>query len=355
MIERRDLLKLAVGGALAQIGASPAAAQDNTPAPAPQPAAPQPFSFSNVVELARTLSKRPYKAVTADLPDAFSNLNYESYVGLRAKPEAAVWLNDNVGFAIEPLHRGFIFSNPMQIFTVENGVSTRMVYDPAKFDFGKVTPPQGLGDIGFSGFRVLTTGSGAPTAEVAIFQGANFFRAAARWQTMGAMARGLAIRTADAKGEEFPQFRAIWIEKPTLAAGALELYALREILEGAAARLAAQHAFPAEIEMMRDHAAAFERAAADPRLMERENRLLHEAIFRAARNRYLDSALRDMQDSLALLGPTTFGVAGRPDTASREHRAMVDAIAARDEEAAEKAARMHMRAALKARMRLIHG
>ena len=136
---------------------------------------------------------------------------------------------------------------------------------------------------------------------------------------------------------------------------ALELYALREILEGAAARMAAQHAFPAEIEMMRDHAAAFERAAADPRLMERENRLLHEAIFRAARNRYLDSALRDMQDSLALLGPTTFGVAGRPDTASREHRAMVDAIAARDEEAAEKAARMHMRAALKARMRLIHG
>ena len=226
MIERRDLLKLAVGGALAQIGASPAAAQDNTPAPAPQPAAPQPFSFSNVVELARTLSKRPYKAVTADLPDAFSNLNYESYVGLRAKPEAAVWLNDNVGFAIEPLHRGFIFSNPMQIFTVENGVSTRLVYDPAKFDFGKVTPPQGLGDIGFSGFRVLTTGAGAPTAEVAIFQGANFFRAAARWQTMGAMARGLAIRTADAKGEEFPQFRAIWIEKPTLAAGALVLYAL---------------------------------------------------------------------------------------------------------------------------------
>jgi len=137
------------------------------------------------------------------------------------------------------------------------------------------------------------------------------------------------------------------------ATEALELYALREILEGAAARLAAQHAFPAEIDMMRDHAAAFERAFGSPRLMERENRSLHETIFRAARNRYLDVALRDMQDSLALLGPTTFGVAGRPETASAEHRAIIDAIAARDADAAERAARDHMRAALTARMRLI--
>lgn len=134
---------------------------------------------------------------------------------------------------------------------------------------------------------------------------------------------------------------------------ALELYALREILEGAAAGLAARHAAPAEIDLMRDHAAAFARAADDPRWMERENRLLHEAIFRAARNRYLDAALRDMQDSLALLGPTTFGVEGRPDSARVEHEAMIEAIARRDAEGAERAARDHMRAALKARLRLL--
>lgn len=138
-------------------------------------------------------------------------------------------------------------------------------------------------------------------------------------------------------------------------AEALELYALREILEGAAARLAAQHAASAEIQMMRDHAAAFEAASQSPREMERENRLLHETIFRAARNRYLDAALRDMQDSLALLGPTTFGVAGRPQSAATEHRAMIEAIAARDADTAEAAARAHMRAALTARMRLIQG
>lgn len=148
--------------------------------------------------------------------------------------------------------------------------------------------------------------------------------------------------------------RGLVVRKLELAE-ALELYALREILEGAAARLAAQHAAPPEVELMRERAAGFERAAQDPRAMERQNRLLHEAIFRAARNRYLDAALRDMQESLALLGPTTFGVAGRPETSVTEHRAIIDAIAMRDAETAERAARDHMRAALKARLRLIGG
>lgn len=133
---------------------------------------------------------------------------------------------------------------------------------------------------------------------------------------------------------------------------ALELYALREILEGAAARLAARHAAPAEVEMMEELEAALE-ASDDPREMGAINRRLHETIFRAARNRYLDVALQDMQDAIALLGPTTFGVGGRPDVAAREHRAIIAAIAARDADAAETAARQHMRTALKARLRLL--
>jgi DNA-binding GntR family transcriptional regulator len=141
---------------------------------------------------------------------------------------------------------------------------------------------------------------------------------------------------------------------------ALELYALREILEGAAARLAAQHASRAEVEMMEEiqtglDAVANDPKGADPREMARRNRALHETMFRAARNRYLDVALQDMQDSLALLGPTTFGVDGRPAVASAEHRAMIEAIRRRDEDGAEAAARNHMRSALKARLRVLQG
>jgi glucans biosynthesis protein len=39
-------------------------------------------------------------------------------------------------------------------------------------------------------------------------------------------ARALSIRTGDAQGEEFPFFRALWIEKPSAAADALVIHAL---------------------------------------------------------------------------------------------------------------------------------
>src|SRR3546814_8153400 len=118
---------------------------------------------------------------------------------------------------------------------------------------------------------------------------------------------------------------------------------MREILEGAAARLAAQHVSDPEIEALKDIHQTFEAAHADPEHMARINRLFHETIFRAARSRYLDAALREMQDALPLLGRTTFSVDGRHGTATAEHRAIVDGIAERNPDAAEEAARLQER------------
>lgn len=146
--------------------------------------------------------------------------------------------------------------------------------------------------------------------------------------------RGLIVRTLD-------------------TAEVLELYAMREILEGAAARLAAQHASQPEIDAMIDLEEAFEAQSKDPVEMARLNRAFHETIFRAARNRYLDSALQELQDGIALLGVTTFSVTGRPSTAAEEHRALIDAIAARDPDRAEKLARSHIQEALRSRLRLL--
>ena len=133
----------------------------------------------------------------------------------------------------------------------------------------------------------------------------------------------------------------------------LELYAMREILEGAAAGLAARHASQPEIDALRDLEAAFEQRGGDAREMAKLNRMFHETIFHAARNRYLDDALQDLQDAIALLGVTTFTVAQRPRTAAREHREIVAAIAERDAAAAEQAARAHIREALRARLQLL--
>ncbi|WP_127088892.1 GntR family transcriptional regulator [Aquabacter cavernae] len=133
----------------------------------------------------------------------------------------------------------------------------------------------------------------------------------------------------------------------------LELYTMREILEGAAARLAAQHISQPEIDALVEIEAAFEASEGTPEDMARLNRRLHGAVIRAARNRYLDHALQELQDGIALLGGTTFAVAGRPVTAAQEHREIVAAIAARDPDRAESAAQAHIRGALKARLTLI--
>ncbi|MDE2578812.1 MAG: glucan biosynthesis protein [Hyphomicrobiales bacterium] len=235
MIVRRDVLKFAAGAVNLAAGAAvlaPGAARaENAPAP---PAAQTPFQSSGVLDLARALAKGPYQAQPSALPDPFSNLTYEQYVGIRRKAQALVWSADNVGFAIEPLHRGFIFATPMQINVVENGLARRIGYQADDFEFGALKAPTKVGDLGFSGFRVLQIRDGK-TAEVAIFQGASFFKAHAPGQAYGVTARGLAIKTGDPRGEEFPVFKAVWIEKPTLAENALVIHAVldSESLAGA--------------------------------------------------------------------------------------------------------------------------
>ncbi|MEP7457685.1 GntR family transcriptional regulator [Phyllobacterium sp. SB3] len=134
----------------------------------------------------------------------------------------------------------------------------------------------------------------------------------------------------------------------------LELYAMREILEGAAARLASRHASLAEIEALNDLEGRFEALNDDPAEMAKVNRTFHETIFRAAKNRYLDGALEELQDGISLLHPTTFTVQQRPGTAANEHREIIAAITGRDADRAEQMARLHIQESLRTRLRLFN-
>ncbi len=234
MFKRRDLLKLAASSVAAlatthEMVFAPRA-QAQTPAPATPPAvapdAPPPaFDPAALVDFARALAKRPYKAPAMPLAEPFASLTYESYVGIKSRPENLIWAEENTGFVLEPLHRGFIYSAPMTMNLVENNFERKLAYSTDLFDFGKLGAPANAGDIGFSGFRVLMPRDGE-LVEVAIFQGASFFRARATGQNFGTVARGLSIRTADPRGEETPAFRAVWIEKPTIAGNALVIHAI---------------------------------------------------------------------------------------------------------------------------------
>lgn len=134
----------------------------------------------------------------------------------------------------------------------------------------------------------------------------------------------------------------------------IQLYAMREVLEGTAARFAAQHASDFEIRTLRRLVEA-QGEKDDAKEAARRNTLLHEAIYSAAHNTYLVQALNALTDALQLLGQTTFSVPGRPATANREHRDIVDAIESRDPDRAEEAARNHIRAAGRLRLDLLFG
>lgn len=121
-----------------------------------------------------------------------------------------------------------------------------------------------------------------------------------------------------------------------------ELYLLRQQLEGIAARFAAQHASDMEIEQMEAILERGHAENADIRALNQENWDLHHAIFYAAKNRYLLKAFNAISDDLALLRGTRYIPQGRPEELYREHKAIVDAIRARDPEQAETAAKNHI-------------
>ncbi|MHA1153599.1 MAG: GntR family transcriptional regulator [Alphaproteobacteria bacterium] len=133
----------------------------------------------------------------------------------------------------------------------------------------------------------------------------------------------------------------------------MELYAMRAILEGAAAGLAARQVQPAEIDLLDALLARAEAAEDHPTRLASINREFHQAIQAAAHNRYLTQTLDGLRNALALLRGTTFALPGRAAEAQNEHRSILDAIRAHDAEAAETAARAHIAQAERARLRML--
>jgi len=220
--QRREFLGLAVGGALAVSAAQPGLQR----AAAEPLAQPVPFGPDTVLKLAVALASKPFKEPEGPaLPGVFSGLNFEQYAAIRRAPGTAIWSNEKLGFSLEPLHRGFVYTTPIGINIVDNGMAQKVHYDAANFDFGGLKVPAALGDLGFSGLRILRS-SDQGFEDMAIFQGATFYRSRARGQPFGVTARGLSIRTGDDPGEEFPTFREFWVEKPNAAANTLTIQAL---------------------------------------------------------------------------------------------------------------------------------
>lgn len=133
-----------------------------------------------------------------------------------------------------------------------------------------------------------------------------------------------------------------------------ELYIVREILEGAAARLAAQHASEVELTILEEVCANYSHCADDAFELAVANRQFHDVIYRCAHNRYLLKTLSSLHDTMALLGVTTLTSAERRKKTIEEHAGILDAILTRDPDLAEQRMREHIRAAQRVRLRRLY-
>jgi DNA-binding GntR family transcriptional regulator len=133
----------------------------------------------------------------------------------------------------------------------------------------------------------------------------------------------------------------------------MELYAVREVLESTAAALAARNASDMEIAALREMLEHEEQILDDPGKLADHNRRFHEAIYYCSHNRYIVKMLQYLQTAMLLLQPAGRTGPGRRDTALAEHRAVVDAIEARDPAKSEAAIRTHVRRAQQARIKML--
>jgi DNA-binding GntR family transcriptional regulator len=132
----------------------------------------------------------------------------------------------------------------------------------------------------------------------------------------------------------------------------LAVYAVRENLEGMAARVAAQHASPLLDEQLIEIQDGFEAAAGDGDVarMVTANLEFHRAIREASRNPYLQRFLTLVEHSVRRFGRSTFESPDRISATISEHRAIMAAIASGQADEAETCARQHMRRARESRL-----
>jgi glucans biosynthesis protein len=192
------------------------------------PIAAQAFGFEDVATRARDLAAVAYKAPVAQLPPELRDLDYDAYRDIRFRPEHALWRAENLPFEMMFFHLGRGFQESVHINTIEPGGVKRVEFDPTMFDYGhNRLDPQKLRNLGFAGFRVhYPLNKPGYKDEVLVFLGASYFRAMGQGQIYGLSARGLAVDTAAAQGEEFPRFSEFWIERPQRGATSLTIHAL---------------------------------------------------------------------------------------------------------------------------------
>jgi len=197
--------------------------------------APAPFDAQTVRRMARALADATFHAPDTKLPDALAKLSYDAYRSIRFDPAQSLWRGRGLPFEAQFFHRGSLYANRVDLYEVADGQALPLRYRPSQFEFGTTAPP-GDEDLGYAGFRLHSAINRADTIdEIAVFLGASYFRAVGKNLLYGLSARGLSINTADPGGEQFPAFKAFWLERPQPGTNSIVVTGLLDSPSAAAA------------------------------------------------------------------------------------------------------------------------
>jgi DNA-binding GntR family transcriptional regulator len=135
----------------------------------------------------------------------------------------------------------------------------------------------------------------------------------------------------------------------------VDVYVVREAIDGLAAALAAEHASPAEIKHLEAINEQFAQAAAvnDLAALAEINLRFHEAIVQASQNDLLISFVKHIHRLVRRFRSTTFAYPDRASGAVEAHRRLVNAIADRDADLARQIAMEDMATARQIRIAML--
>jgi DNA-binding GntR family transcriptional regulator len=123
-----------------------------------------------------------------------------------------------------------------------------------------------------------------------------------------------------------------------------EIFQLRAVLEGFAARLAAPLFSAEELEEMEKTLDAAEAALAqgDIALCNKHRSRFHNFIRNKANNQRLQATIHNLDDQYQRFRPMSYQIKGRPSKSLKEHRKILKALRAQDPLIAEEAMRDHI-------------
>lgn len=134
-----------------------------------------------------------------------------------------------------------------------------------------------------------------------------------------------------------------------------QMFAVRELLEPAAAAACALRATGPEIAALREVLGQEAKVLGNPAALIPLNRQFHDLILEAARNQFLKKAIAAVYALIPLLGDSNLLDEPHARAAHLQHLAILDAIEARDAAGAESLARSHVSHSLECRLARIKG